>query len=387
MNQILQKKNFFNNFYLSFENICIFLILAFPLILILGVSILEISSSFISIYGCYIFIKKKYYLNRNIYFYLLVIFYLLINTSSLFSLDKADSFGRSFFLIRIPFFIFAIIIILNHKPWIFKFLLYSIVVCFTFVYLDDLLQFVRGYDIFNFPKVNHRLSGPFKDELIPGSYLFRFGLITIIFFSIKMKIDNIFFYVLLSFLLIVGIIITGEKTTSVMILFLILIFSCFRFGLLKTIPVTFLLVVFFLSIFVALIKSNPIYNERIWSEAKRVLPILNPERSFGDSEYGLMILTSFHIWKDNPLIGVGLKNYRHVCSDIKYNSIESLVISERCSTHPHNFYAELLSETGLLGTSTFVILLIVLFKDLFSSFLNTKNYLNLSFILTLFVIF
>ena len=34
-------------------------------------------------------------------------------------------------------------------------------------------------------KQAHRLSGPFDDELIPGIYLFRFGLITICFLFIK----------------------------------------------------------------------------------------------------------------------------------------------------------------------------------------------------------
>ena len=56
---------------------------------------------------------------------------------------------------------------------------------------------------------------------------------------------------------------------------------------------------------------------------------------------------------DNKILGVGLKNFRNFCNDEKY--IES---SQSCSTHPHNTYIQILSETGIIG---FIFLLIILF--------------------------
>ena len=51
----------------------------------------------------------------------------------------------------------------------------------------------------------------------------------------------------------------------------------------------------------------------------------------------------------------------------KYSNIDSFNAPLRCSTHPHNIYFQLLSETGILGLSSFLVLLIYL---LFYSFKN-----------------
>ena len=42
-----------------------------------------------------------------------------------------------------------------------------------------------------------------------------------------------------------------------------------------------------------------------------------------------------------------------------------------CSNHPHNYYLELLSETGIIGTGLMVIFFLILLKD---SFYYLKKY-------------
>ena len=37
-----------------------------------------------------------------------------------------------------------------------------------------------------------------------------------------------------------------------------------------------------------------------------------------------------------------------------------------CSNHPHNYYLELLSETGIIGTGLMVIFFLILLKDYFN---------------------
>ena len=64
----------------------------------------------------------------------------------------------------------------------------------------------------------------------------------------------------------------------------------------------------------------------------------------------------------------GLKSFRVKCWEI-LPQIDGLA----CSTHPHNYYLELLSETGLVGTITILIFFIILLiKSL--DFLSKKNY-------------
>ena len=56
---------------------------------------------------------------------------------------------------------------------------------------------------------------------------------------------------------------------------------------------------------------------------------------------------------DHKIFGVGIKNFRNFCKTEKY-----MKNSQSCSTHPHNIYIQLLSETGIIG---FIFLLFTLF--------------------------
>jgi len=91
------------------------------------------------------------------------------------------------------------------------------------------------------------------------------------------------------------------------------------------------------------------------------------------------------IWKDKPLIGTGLKNFRVVCDPKKINHITN--DNYLCSTHPHNTYFELLVETGIIGFIIFLFFFITLVKNILVNFSlvnhNFKGFFLGSFILFL----
>ena len=76
--------------------------------------------------------------------------------------------------------------------------------------------------------------------------------------------------------------------------------------------------------------------------------------------------TAYKIFKDNPIFGTGIKSFRFICNDERYKSNVKRVVSEygneveydACSTHPHNTYMQLLSETGLVPTVLIFIIFI-----------------------------
>ena len=84
-------------------------------------------------------------------------------------------------------------------------------------------------------------------------------------------------------------------------------------------------------------------------------------------------LSALNIFFDNKLFGVGVKNFRKICKEDKYNYSKLT-----CSTHPHNTYIQLLSETGLLGFAyaftAFVLILYYSIKQLNCNL--KKKYLN-----------
>ena len=62
------------------------------------------------------------------------------------------------------------------------------------------------------------------------------------------------------------------------------------------------------------------------------------------------IRTAINLFKDKPILGHGPKMFRVKCSETKYS-----VGRFPCSSHPHNFYVQLLVETGIVGFSFLLI--------------------------------
>ncbi len=385
MNQyFVKKKTSFSNFNFYLNNFISILIICFPISIIIGTAFVEITAIFIGLYGLYILISKKLF-HIDYIFILLFLIYISSNISSILSDHPYEAFSRSLFLFRYPLFFFGVFYFLSNNYNTLKYLFISILLSVIFVYLDDLLQLILSYDIFGFKKQAHRLTGPFDDELIPGIYLFRLGLISICFLSFKNK-HNFYYLFFLTILLLIGVIITGEKVSSVITLFSISLLFLIRFGFKKILFVFLILLIFFSSFFV-LINSSDIYKERIWSETKRTLGIFQTNRNFFDSEHGVMFLTSLHIWNDNKFYGSGLKTYRLNCKLEKYSNIKSLVVSERCSTHPHNFYFEILSELGIFGLFLYIFLILYILNKIYLNYIHNNNLISLGVFCTLIGIF
>ena len=63
---------------------------------------------------------------------------------------------------------------------------------------------------------------------------------------------------------------------------------------------------------------------------------------------------------DMPLLGIGTANYRDLCAEILLNGS-----AFRCDNHPHNFYIQMLAETGMLGFLTGVLMISTIVITLF----------------------
>lgn len=94
--------------------------------------------------------------------------------------------------------------------------------------------------------------------------------------------------------------------------------------------------------------------------------------------------TALQIFKKYPLLGVGNKNYRLECQKEIYVNEKFLKNAERCSSHPHQIYFEILSELGLIG---FFLIFTFIFLNIYKAikiFLKKNNLILLSSILYLF---
>ena len=76
-----------------------------------------------------------------------------------------------------------------------------------------------------------------------------------------------------------------------------------------------------------------------------------------NSQYGAHRNVAKEIFLDNPIFGVGIKNFRVESRNEKYNNLDHKLNHLRVSNHPHELYYEFLSETGIFGLVCFIIII------------------------------
>ena len=169
----------------------------FPLLMLCGPAVINISLFIILIF--FIFNLKKIFLNLNNFFFILLIFWIYISLLSFFSDNIFLSLKTSFSQIKfyvILIFLYLFLDLKNFKIQNTALFYWSPVI--LFVCLDTNFQNLNGLDIFGYNAegyfydvgklflsnekiqelkeipvslVTDRLSGPFGSELIVGSYL------------------------------------------------------------------------------------------------------------------------------------------------------------------------------------------------------------------------
>ena len=94
-----------------------------------------------------------------------------------------------------------------------------------------------------------------------------------------------------------------------------------------------------------LIFSSSSLKDRLIDQTINQIGINNNDLNFNifSPEHDKIISTSIEMFIDKPIFGHGPKSFREVCDTKKYSKLNG------CSTHPHNTYFQLLSETGLVG--------------------------------------
>jgi len=348
-------------------------LLLFPLCLVIGPFWVNFSLMLSSVIFFYELIKKNFYNKLKlkwIYFYLIFIFYTILH--SFFATDVLNSLQSSFFQFRyllFSLFIFLCISNTRNIGFIIKFWLVLVLL----VSFDVIYQYFFLKNIFGLPIRGVRPSGVFGKELIVGAFIAYIS-VPIIFYYFK-KFNNInlkekTLYSLIYLFLFTTVALTGERLS-----FLIFFVSSIIIFIFNTTLKKFLLLSMSLIVFLTIIYFNSS------SFNSRVKDFNNILANFYASSYGRLWESGYLLFDKNKIFGVGLKNYRVDCDNQLDPRPES--IPQFCSSHPHNFFLEILSETGLVGFSIFFIFFFYLIFYLknriryLKSDLNFKKYSSL----------
>lgn len=353
-------------------------------------------------------------------------------------LIKSVTFFR-FFLMLIIVYLLSELDILN-----LKYLFISAAFSSFIVALDVIYQYIFGFNIIGLKSHDYHNSGFFGDEHISGGYIQNFSFFSIFFvtFVLRNK-SNLRFILTTITICIIGtsIMLSGNKMPLILFLFGLLLVFLFDNKLRKIIPVS--LICFFV-LFKFVLSSDTTLKDRYLSsyiaarhtfvtfyleptlkndseknyeaqENSTITKEKNQQSSWyrgkikflNDRSYqARLLLTALDTWKQNKIFGNGIKSFRIDCYKLQsinsekrqrkdllgenpiyeYNFSEKYIKSKKnrlCSTHPHNYYFEILTETGIAGlviTLMIASLFVVFFLKNFKFFKgnNIENFFLLA---------
>jgi O-antigen ligase len=328
--------------------------------------------------GCIYLNNKKIKLDEKFPTLIFLFFCLFLIISSVYNQANIE---KSLLFLRILIFYYIGILLLKEKIFNLKIIFNIFSITVIIVCLDLIFQFFVGYNIIGLEIQNNGATSFFGDENIAGSFLQNFGffLIYIVFEKFnKKKFKYEIIKSLLVAIISIAIFVSSQRMPMIIwLLFLIFYGGIFYKSRLKNI----LFSIFLLGIFINLFSTNIeqkryisfydnvknminhtiiVYqtnnDEKKLNEVKKFLTEQNllPEKNLNfvkGSGHANLFGNGIYIWKNNKFLGIGYKNFYSKCAEYKLL---------RCSTHPHNYYLDILVTVGLFGFAIFIIYLIFL---------------------------
>ena len=305
--KLVSNNNFFLNHYITLP----FLLL--PFFLISGSFLPDFVISLSAIlFIIYCIRKKNLKYFSNYYFLLFLIIYVYININSFFSFDPKISFKTSIPYIRGIIFALCFSLIINKKNFI-NFFFFSFYLSYIILLVDSLFQIKTGFNLIGYSSSN-RISSFFGEELIMGSFVSRtlpFVLAILFYIDIKNKESLALILLLISGILVF---ISGERLALVYYTIIVLFFSIFFFNY----KFKFYFFVLILLLFSVITFYNSNFFNRLYFHTKEQL---KQSRSvlFLSYRHELHYLSAYRMFKDKKFFGHGLRSFRSLCSDERYN--------------------------------------------------------------------
>ena len=244
------------------------------------------------------------------------------------------------------------------------------------VSLDILIQVIFKKNLIGYEITWDRPSSFFGNEHIAGGYLQKFILFFIFLCAYKLKSNFRVFLLFIFFLL--PIILTLNRMPVI-----IYLGSIFLFYLLEK-KIKFIFLFSIISIFILILaQRDPVVNtmdtqfKAFVANTKDIifkssnLFIHNEDNEIIKSDtsgYLLHFNSGIQTWKKNKIFGQGLKSFRLNC---EYTNTQT------CNTHPHNYFIEIMLDTGLIGLTIIYSFFILGLINFLKFYLNQSNKIKL----------
>lgn len=364
-----------NKFIINSSSLLLYIL---PLALLTGPFLPDLFISLIGILVTILIIKgREYQYLKNKFFIFFLIFYFYLLVRSLFAESIILSLESSLFYFRFGLFAVCVWYLIDNNEKIIKHFSIFLLATFIFALVDGYYQYFNDIGIFGFSWPDARLSLPLNNKAILGGYLARLFplLLAVLIYSFDLKKFYILLILFILMLTDVLIFISGERT-ALALLFLATLFIIVFLSKYKKIRFFTFLISVFLMIFIS--NSNPIIKERVIDRTfNQVTGDGSGDIKLFSNQHQIWILESWKMFKANPVFGQGPKMFRTLCDDKRF-IVTNNDNNNVCSTHPHNNYAQLMAETGIIGLTIILIFYFKIIKLIFEHmtlFISKRKYL------------
>ena len=367
------------NNYLKLEfKIQSIIIILLPLLMIFSRFMLEFCLLIVSASFIFEIIKnKKYTIFNNHFTFFFLGFYFLLLLSFFFSQEKFNILSILLYF-RFGLYVMAIFYFLNEEKNLIKYFLNTIVILFLVLFFDSLVQYFFGQNLIGLKNIEaSRITSFFGDEQVLGGYITRLFPFLLLLKNMsdedsKNKKYLVYFAIFVSPVLIF---LSGERVAMVLFFLMITYYLVFFVRSKKFRFIYFYVFLTIIGIGTLLYSSSSYYDRFInqtfqsltnktYGQNVHFLPeeYENNTFYFLSAQHQNFVYTAINVFKKTKLPGTGPKSYRYICwnKDYGLNDLS-------CNTHPHNYYLQLLIETGLLGV---LFLLLCYFYIIYRSFIN-----------------
>ena len=370
----------------------------FPFTFLFGSSVVNINSFLFCCLGIYHLRSKIFILKFNLSLKIIFLFFLTIFISTGLSFIKSiyfngydhESFAR--FVKSVMFlrhFLLIIIIYQLSKNNILnlKYFFYSGAFVALFLSLDVIFQYTFGYNIIGLKSDWVYNSSFFGSEKIAGGYIAKFSFFSLFaaFFFLKEKINTKFILTAITICVLgTGIIMSGNRMPAVTFFLGLLFIFLFNIKIRKIILISILSLIVIFNILIAqdkYLKKNYLvfynYSNQILfggdlidkNKEKKMEEVVEKELILIRSGHKGLFLTAIDTWNLNKILGNGIKSFRIDCKKI----IKTKKLYRLCSTHPHNYYLEILTESGIIGLLLIISLIFLFLFLIFNKLKSIKD--------------
>ena len=348
----------------------------YPLFILTGNFLINISIITIGSIFVFKFFKKEVYFSQyKSTFYILLFFFISLIINLFFTNNIFLSHQRVIKFFFILFFIISFkFLIINYNQHL-KIIYKSWCIIILVVIFDLTVEFFTGKNTLGQSAIFlGRLASFTGEESTIGYFFLGFSLIFLSYtynHSKKMSLNILLavIFIIISFLI-------GERANFFKTFFAIMSFIFlvnkinYKYKILS-------IILILLAGYVTFLNLDRHYKWRYFYQIDMIYS-QGLTKYLAATKYGAHKNVAKEIFLDNPFFGVGIKNFRIESGNKKYDELDHKANHLRVSNHPHDLYYEFLSETGIFGLFCFLIFIFSSIILSLKSYLRSRNIYQLS---------